>query len=172
MTERARTVNVMTTTHQIYEGMQRIAPLELAESWDNPGLLVDCGGPVEKSAGHAGHHPGGGGGGRRQGLLPHRGAPPGHLQPAQKAGQQGCALPVGAERRFRHLYAHQSGRSRGRRQRGAGGHFRDAELGDLCGRLRPCGRDRPHHGAPTGEKRPSRSWPSGAICPPRVRLFR
>lgn len=38
----------MTTTHQIYEGMQRIAPLELAESWDNPGLLVDCGGPVEK----------------------------------------------------------------------------------------------------------------------------
>lgn len=28
--------------------MQRIAPLELAESWDNPGLLVDCGGPVEK----------------------------------------------------------------------------------------------------------------------------
>ena len=48
MTERARTVNVMTTTHQIYEAMQRIAPLELAESWDNPGLLVDCGGPVEK----------------------------------------------------------------------------------------------------------------------------
>ena len=38
----------MTTTHQIYEAMQRIAPLELAESWDNPGLLVDCGGPVEK----------------------------------------------------------------------------------------------------------------------------
>ena len=28
----------MTTTHQIYEGMQRIAPLELAESWDNPRL--------------------------------------------------------------------------------------------------------------------------------------
>ena len=38
----------MTTTHQIYEGMQRIAPLELAESWDNPGLLVDCGGEVSR----------------------------------------------------------------------------------------------------------------------------
>lgn len=38
----------MITVNQIYETMQRIAPLELAESWDNPGLLVDCGGPVEK----------------------------------------------------------------------------------------------------------------------------
>ena len=27
----------------IYEAMTRIAPPELAESWDNPGLLVDCG---------------------------------------------------------------------------------------------------------------------------------
>ena len=33
----------MTTVQQIYEEMQRIAPLALAESWDNPGLLVDCG---------------------------------------------------------------------------------------------------------------------------------
>ena len=31
----------MTTVQQLYEAMQRIAPLELAESWDNPGLLVD-----------------------------------------------------------------------------------------------------------------------------------
>jgi len=28
--------------------MQAIAPLELAESWDNPGLLVDCGGAVHR----------------------------------------------------------------------------------------------------------------------------
>lgn len=28
--------------------MQRIAPLELAESWDNPGLLVDCGRSVDR----------------------------------------------------------------------------------------------------------------------------
>ena len=27
----------MTTVQQIYEEMQRIAPLALAESWDNPG---------------------------------------------------------------------------------------------------------------------------------------
>lgn len=34
----------MTTVRQVYEAMQAIAPLELAEHWDNPGLLVDCGG--------------------------------------------------------------------------------------------------------------------------------
>ena len=34
----------MATVQKIYEEMQRMAPLELAESWDNPGLLVDCGG--------------------------------------------------------------------------------------------------------------------------------
>ena len=30
----------MTTVRQVYEAMQAIAPLELAEHWDNPGLLV------------------------------------------------------------------------------------------------------------------------------------
>ena len=34
----------MTTIDSIYQEMQHIAPLALAESWDNPGLLVDCGG--------------------------------------------------------------------------------------------------------------------------------
>ena len=38
----------MTTVQQIYEEMQRIAPLALAESWDNLGLLVDCGGEVSR----------------------------------------------------------------------------------------------------------------------------
>ena len=38
----------MTTVQQVYETMQHIAPLELAEHWDNPGLLVDCGGPVHR----------------------------------------------------------------------------------------------------------------------------
>ena len=38
----------MTTVQQIYEEMQRIAPLALAERWDNPGLLVDCGGEVSR----------------------------------------------------------------------------------------------------------------------------
>lgn len=38
----------MTTVQQLYEAMQRIAPLELAESWDNPGLLVDCSGEVTR----------------------------------------------------------------------------------------------------------------------------
>ena len=33
----------------IYEAMCRIAPPELAESWDNPGLLVDCGKPVSRA---------------------------------------------------------------------------------------------------------------------------
>jgi len=38
----------MTTVNQLYEEMQRIAPLGLAESWDNPGLLVDCSGEVRR----------------------------------------------------------------------------------------------------------------------------
>ena len=38
----------MTTIDSIYQEMQRIAPLALAESWDNPGLLVDCGGEVSR----------------------------------------------------------------------------------------------------------------------------
>lgn len=38
----------MTTVQQLYEAMQHIAPLELAESWDNSGLLVDCGGEVTR----------------------------------------------------------------------------------------------------------------------------
>ena len=38
----------MTTVQQVYEGMQRLAPPELAEHWDNPGLLVDCGGEVRR----------------------------------------------------------------------------------------------------------------------------
>ena len=38
----------MTTVQQVYETMQQLAPLELAESWDNPGLLVDCGGRASR----------------------------------------------------------------------------------------------------------------------------
>ena len=38
----------MATVQKIYEEMRRMAPLELAESWDNPGLLVDCGGEVSR----------------------------------------------------------------------------------------------------------------------------
>ena len=38
----------MITVNQVYEAMQAIAPLELAEHWDNPGLLVDCGGEVTR----------------------------------------------------------------------------------------------------------------------------
>ena len=38
----------MVTVNQVYEAMQQAAPLELAEQWDNPGLLVDCGGPVHR----------------------------------------------------------------------------------------------------------------------------
>ena len=38
----------MATVQAIYETMQQMAPLELAEHWDNPGLLVDCGGEVHR----------------------------------------------------------------------------------------------------------------------------
>ena len=31
---------------QVLAFMEQWAPQDLAESWDNPGLLVDCGAPV------------------------------------------------------------------------------------------------------------------------------
>lgn len=36
------------TVQAVYEEMARLAPPELAESWDNPGLLVNCGGEVRR----------------------------------------------------------------------------------------------------------------------------
>lgn len=36
------------TVQQVYEAMARIAPPELAESWDNVGVLVDCGNAFDK----------------------------------------------------------------------------------------------------------------------------
>ena len=38
----------MTELKEIYGYLKELAPLELAESWDNPGLLVDCGRPVSR----------------------------------------------------------------------------------------------------------------------------
>lgn len=38
----------MTTVQQVYEAMARIAPPELAEAWDNVGVLVDCGKAFDK----------------------------------------------------------------------------------------------------------------------------
>lgn len=36
----------MPTVNEVYAYLQTLAPLELAESWDNPGLLVHCQGQV------------------------------------------------------------------------------------------------------------------------------
>ena len=95
----------MATVQKIYEEMQRMAPLELAESWDNPGLLVDCGGEVSR-------------------LLVALDVTAETLAEAEQNGCQlaektepgGSAVPAGAERHLRHLYAHQPGCRRGRRQ--------------------------------------------------------
>ena len=38
----------MTTVQQVYEVMQRLAPPELAEHWDTPGLQEDCGGALRR----------------------------------------------------------------------------------------------------------------------------
>lgn len=37
------------TVQTVYEAMARLAPPQLAESWDNVGLLVDCGRPVTRA---------------------------------------------------------------------------------------------------------------------------
>ena len=55
----------MITVNQVYEAMQAIAPLELAEHWDNPGLLVDCGGQMHRVLA-ALDHPRSGGRSRRK----------------------------------------------------------------------------------------------------------
>ena len=81
----------MTTVQQIYEEMQRIAPLALAESWDNPGLLVDCGGEVSR-------------------VLVTLDITP------QKAEWAGRGLPAGEKRHLGDLYAYESRCRRGRRQ--------------------------------------------------------
>ncbi len=38
----------MTTAKQLNKILNKIAPYELAESWDNCGLLIDCGGETDK----------------------------------------------------------------------------------------------------------------------------
>ena len=112
----------MITVRQVYEAMQAIAPLELAEHWDNPGLLVDCGGQMHRVLAAlditpevvaeaaakqcemiVSHHP--------------------VILIRSKRSAAGCAFPAGAGRHFCHLYAHQSGCCRGRRERSAGRHL-------------------------------------------------
>ena len=69
----------MTTVQQVYEGMQRLAPPELAEHWDNPGLLVDCGGNVRRVLVTLDITPEVVAGSCGKAVHSHRGAPPGHL---------------------------------------------------------------------------------------------
>ena len=105
----------MTTVQQIYEEMQRIAPLALAESWDNPGLLVDCGGEVSRV------------------LVTLDITPEVVEEAARKAAGSSCpttrsssrpskdewagrGLPAGEKRHLGDLYAHKSRCRRGRRQ--------------------------------------------------------
>ncbi len=121
-------------------------------SWDNPGLLVDCGREVFR-------------------VLVTLDITPEVLEEAAAAKQ--CEIIVshhpvifdplkdrppemyplaGASGHFCHLYAHQSGCRRGRRERGAGGHLRDADwevFADGCGRV----------GEPLTPSR-CRSWPA------------
>ena len=109
----------MTTVQQLYEAMQHIAPLELAESWDNPGLLVDCGGEVtrvlvtlditpevvtEAAAKHC------------EAIVAHH---PVIFDPLKKLGRRMCRSSW-CGRHLGHLHAHQSGCGCRRRQRGAG----------------------------------------------------
>ena len=105
----------MITINQLYEAMKQIAPLELAEHWDNPGLLVDCGGEVrrvlvalditpEVVAEAAEKH--------CEAIVSHH---PVIFSPLKKLSPQD-AVPAGAGRHFSSLHAHQSGCRRGRRQ--------------------------------------------------------
>ena len=122
----------MATTNDIYAEMQRYAPLELAESWDNPGLLVDCGRKVSR-------------------VLVTLDITP---EVVEEAAAGGCELIVShhpvifsplkkltpRDVSFQLVQKGISGCRRGRRERGTGGHLRDAGLGSVCRWLRPGGR--------------------------------
>ena len=97
----------MTTVQQIYEEMQRIAPLALAESWDNPGLLVDCGGEVSRVLVTLDITPEVVEEAARKGCG---------LIVSQKAEWAGRGLPAGEKRHLGDLYAYESRCRRGRRQ--------------------------------------------------------
>ena len=130
----------MATTNDIYAEMQRYAPLELAESWDNPGLLVDCGREVsrvlvtlditpevveEAAAGGCelivSHHP----------VI---------FSPLKKLTPRDVSFQL-VQKGISAICMHTNlDAAEGRRERGAGGHLRDAGLGSVCRWLRPGGR--------------------------------
>ena len=105
----------MTTVQQIYEEMQRIAPLALAESWDNPGLLVDCGGEVSRVLVTLDITPEVVEEAARKGcglIVSHH---PVIFSPL-KAEWAGRGFPAGEKRHLGDLYAYESRCRRGRRQ--------------------------------------------------------
>ena len=105
----------MTTVQQIYEEMQRIAPLALAESWDNPGLLVDCGGEVSRVLVTLDITPEVVEEAARKGcglIVSHH---PVIFSPLKKMSA-GRGLPAGEKRHLGDLYAYESRCRRGRRQ--------------------------------------------------------
>ena len=102
----------MITVNQVYEAMQAIAPLELAEHWDNPGLLVDCGGAVHRVLAALDITPevvAEAAAKQCEMIVSHH---PVIFDPLKKIGRHFC-----------HLYAHQSGCCRGRCERSAGRHL-------------------------------------------------
>ena len=113
----------MITVNQVYEAMQAIAPLELAEHWDNPGLLVDCGGQMHRVLAALDITPevvAEAAAKQCEMIVSHH---PVIFDPLKKDRPAGCAFPAGAGGHFCHLYAHQSGCCRGRRERSAGRHL-------------------------------------------------
>lgn len=102
--------------------MQAIAPLELAEHWDNPGLLVDCGGQMHRVLAALDITPevvAEAAAKQCEMIVSHH---PVIFDPLKKIGRRMC-LSSWCRRHFCHLYAHQSGCCRGRRERSAGRHL-------------------------------------------------
>ena len=75
--DRGKEGHTMTTVREIESFLYGWAPRELAESWDNVGLLVAIRRPPWAGAGGAGHNAAGGGGSAGARVPADRGAPPG-----------------------------------------------------------------------------------------------
>ena len=110
--------NMSVSVQQILGFLRAVAPQELALDWDNVGLLVDAGQPVDGVLTALDITPAVvRGGGPEAAASSSCQPPPGHLLTRSGRWAAGdVARPAGEKRHLGHLYAHEPGRRPGRRR--------------------------------------------------------
>lgn len=105
------------TVQQILGLLQAVAPPALALDWDNVGLLVDAGTPVDSVLTTLDITPAVVREAVENDCPAHRQPSPGHLPPHQKSARRRCTRAADEKWHLCHLYAHEPGCRTGRRQR-------------------------------------------------------